>query len=505
MMTMERIHSSSVIYKNRIEVALLTMIICTISYLLYFIIFPINRSTNISNDLIFITSWMGIFIALYIIFSWYKLTNMYFTPYTIFMMFYFFFNFGQPIMWAFGIHFPTEIGEKSLYGKLGVPTNTDILNGQIITLISALMFHFGAVICYKPKINKRKTKLNKVNTNTTLKILFITSIIIGLVAIPITLYDVYESLQVALVHGYKELYYSEFASSRSNFYSIVNMFFFPSLVGLLIGSRYNKKVMLFVYLVFFIYLLLNLLAGDRGSWVYKIIILIWLSHNFYKKINFKKLITYTAIAFVFLYIVDAIVSIRNMGLGTLTFGDFIENLSFENSPIISAIFEMGGSMSVVITLLMYGWDIWPYSNTYLLAILGMVTNQVIYTLDIPFSLISSWFSQEYLGISWGAGFSIVAEAVLNYGPYFAPLFMVVLGYIISSLIYMDKRINYTDKPLYIFFTVSTLHAILPVARGYFHLLLKSWFYGVFLYVLIIIIINNFIIKKSKVVINKKSI
>ena len=77
---------------------------------------------------------------------------------------------------------------------------------------------------------------------------------------------------------------------------------------------------------------------------------------------------------------------------------------------------MGGSMAPVIVLQKYGWDIWPYYNSYMLSILTMLTTKIATILDIPFGFIGSWFSQEYLKISYGAGFSIIAEAVMNYGP-----------------------------------------------------------------------------------------
>ncbi|MCM3741803.1 O-antigen polysaccharide polymerase Wzy family protein [Oceanobacillus luteolus] len=481
---------------NTFEVAFVTLTIVILTYSIYLFKFPLYSSVYISETIIFLFSWLGIFLGMYILFTWYKLTGVFFSLYTIFMMFYFFFNFGQPIMWALGIHIPTEIGEVQFYGKFGVPTNADILNGQVITLICGLLFHFGAVICYKPRTYKVHNESLRNIKDTTLKAMFISSVIIGAVFIPVTLYNAMESLQVALTSGYKELYYSDYAANKSNIFALAEMMFFPSLVGLLLGSRFKKNVMIFVYSTFSIYLLLNLLAGDRGTWVYKIVILIWLSHTCYKKINFKKLLKYIILSLVGLYIVEAIVSVRNIGLGSITFEEFIKSFAFENSPLISTIFEMGGSMNVVTFLIKYGWDVWPYANTYLLGILGMATNEVIYSLDVPFSVVSSWFSQDYLGISWGAGFSMVAESVLNYGPYIAPLVMILIGFIISSLVYLDKNILYSEKPLRYFFAVTSLHVFLPVTRNYFQLLLKNWFYGVILYTVIIVLVQMIIYRKK---------
>lgn len=493
---MQSLYGKTRKFSVNIEVGLVTLFLTVIAYLSYLLIFPLNSSINVSDSIVFIMSWLGIFLAIYILITWKKLTGLYFSLYTIFMLFFFMFNFGQSMMWAFGIHIPSEIGSNPLPGGLGVPTNADIVNGQMFTLISALMFHFGAIICYKPTKFKSKNERSGINKPKTQKAIFIVSIIIGSVAIPITIISAFDSLHLALTSGYKALYYSDYAENKSSIVTLINMFFFPSLVGLLIGSSYNKKVLSIVYFIFALYLIVNLLAGDRGSWIYKIVILVWLIHVCYKPINFRKMTKYIVVSIIGLYVVEAIVSVRNVGLSSITLEEFIDAFSFENSPLISTMFEMGGSMSVVITLLMYGWDIWPYTNTYMLAILGMVTNEIIYAFDVPFSLISSWYSQEYLGISWGAGFSIVAEALLNSNPYIAPFIMMVLGYIISTMIYTDKNMNYKERPLLFFFMASSLHAFLPVTRGFFHLLLKDWFYGVVLYVVLIIIMRTLLFRSN---------
>ncbi|MGP4060978.1 O-antigen polysaccharide polymerase Wzy [Halobacillus sp. H74] len=487
---------------NNFEIGLITLFLSIISYLAYLATLAIIKVDTENGLLILTFSWFGIFLAIFIVNSWKKITGSIFTPYTIFMLFFFLFNYGQPFMWAIGIHTPKEIGQTILFPGLGVPSDGDIIKAQSLTLISILMFHLGAVLSFKKNLKlkynvKLVRKLYKNNDTTIIKTIFISALIIGIVVIPITLYYAYNDLQIASSQGYKSLYYSEFSNNEATVLGLLTRMFFPCLVGLLIGSKFNKKVRISVYIIFFIYLLLHLLAGDRGSWVYKIVILIWLSHKCYKPINFKALFKYLITSFVGLYITDAIVSMRHIGLANLSVSDFINAFSFKNSIIISTFFEMGGSMKTTIVLQKFGWDIWPYANTYLLALMGMITNNVIYAFDIPFSLISSWFSQDYLGISWGAGFSIVAEALLNSGPFFAPFIMLILGYIISSLIYIDTKYNYLNKPLRFLFVASTLHALLPVSRNYFHLLLKDWFYGVIPFFIVIFIIWNLPIKHQK--------
>src|SRR5690625_2501433 len=137
------------------NMALYMIIFCTtiLGYLayIYFNVY-LNEFKN-NSSMIFILSWMGILTSIYVFFSWYKLTGKFFSLYTIFMLFFFLFNYGQPLMWAFGIHQPNEIGQVGLY-TLGKPMSSNLVYTQILTLISILMFHFGAAFYYRSEARR---------------------------------------------------------------------------------------------------------------------------------------------------------------------------------------------------------------------------------------------------------------------------------------------------------------------------------------------------------------
>lgn len=500
-MQMRNIKITNKLYRKK-EIALVSYGIALLGYLVYlFISLRMDQSKNYDAH-VYIFNWLGIISFSYILLSWKKLTYRVFTPYIIFMSFFFVFHYGQPIMWALGIHTPNEIGKQVLYPGLSVPTSADILYAQALTIVSMLMFHFGAVASYKKDKRKKEKKSYNIKISEekdfqdyrSLKAIFYVCLSIGLISIPLQLFMSFQDFRIALMHGYKALYYSEFASAGASLYSVFLFMFFPCLLGLLIGSKFNKKIRIFVYFVFGIYALLNLFSGDRGSWIYKLIILIWLSHISYKPINTRKLIKYFIVGLLSLYVVYAIVSVRDIGI---TSENIITALSFENSPIITAVFEMGGSMKPMMVLQKYGWDIWPYGNTYILAIVGMITNRIFSVIGVDFELLSSFFSQNYLNLSWGAGFSIVSEALLNFGPFFAPLFMIILGWIITRLIDLDLNIEYSAYPLRLFFAAASLEVLISINRNVVHIPIKSWFYGVLLLSVIIIFVRRFIFSYSK--------
>ena len=85
-------------------------------------------------------------------------------------------------------------------------------------------------------------------------------------------------------------------------------------------------------------------------------------------------------------------------------------------------------------------------------------------MDIEYIGLSTWFSQIYLDINYGAGFTIIGEALLNYGPYVAPFILIILGYIITSTIYINKN-DLENNPKQVLFAVAALLSWLPITRG----------------------------------------
>ncbi|WP_249727702.1 hypothetical protein, partial [Bacillus paralicheniformis] len=60
-------------------------------------------------------------------------------------------------MWALGIHNPSEMGKVPMFNGFETPSGEDIVHAQGLTLACCLMFHSGAVLCYK-NIAKKSVK-----------------------------------------------------------------------------------------------------------------------------------------------------------------------------------------------------------------------------------------------------------------------------------------------------------------------------------------------------------
>lgn len=374
------------------------------------------------SNFVVILSWIGIVFFTLCYINWKKITGTWFSLYSIFYIFLCLFMFGQCFMWAFGIHDDGEIGKMNLF-RFGVPaTEKGILTAQLMAISGVVMLHGGVSLFYKKDNNqiRYETDFNS-STDGTLFLVSCGACVIGTVA---TFYSLARNIVVNSIYGYgATLYNAEVVSSQSNLILLVRMLFFPALVGMLVGSNFKCSVCKIVYGIFTVFVVVSLFAGDRGEWIFPLLILIWMHHNYVKRIDKKKLLLY---AIVGLVLIAVSVAVRNVRSDGVTLQAIFEELVSNENPIVSAFFEFGRGMQHSAILMERGWDSYPYGNTYILSILGMITDAIPRMLISGYQSLSTWYSSEFLGIPYGAGFSIIAEGLINFGPYFfwVPLFFI---------------------------------------------------------------------------------
>ncbi|MBU5594397.1 O-antigen polysaccharide polymerase Wzy family protein [Amphibacillus sp. MSJ-3] len=447
-----------IVNKEKIYILLITVSSLAIFYLLYPNIEGQFHET--SSKLVFILSWIGIFELCYIIVTWRSITKKYITLYTMFMSFFFLFNFGQCFLWAFGIHIEGEIGSTNLYYNLAIPDNSDIIKTQLLVLISGIMIHFGATIFKKSNNDLNKKGSISLEQNR----LFNFAKIIAPVVIFAEFYSLFIDYRNAQIYGYTALYYNPEVVGAHVIFKIISRLFIPILVSLLLGSNYKKKVVRFVYVIFGINIFLNILIGNRGSWLYGLCILIICHHHYYKKIRLKQFTLISIMAIFISYISSALVALRNSGVTVEKLVNSITTV--ETNPIINAFFSIGQSMGVTTVLVMDGWDIFPYGNSFINGLLTAPTTRIIEILDLEYVSVGSWFSQEYLGISNGAGFSIIAEVLINHGPYLLPPLMAIFGVLIYVITDIENKSLETDITKIIFSIIMTLITV-NISRNVF--------------------------------------
>ncbi|WP_445002568.1 O-antigen polymerase [Exiguobacterium alkaliphilum] len=448
---------------------------------------------NNGSIIIRILGLLGIIEVIFIFVTWKVITNRVLSLYTMFMLFFFLFNFGQSLMWAFNIHIEGEIGTQNLYYYMNTPTDIEIVKSQLIVLISGLMIHLGATSPKKVYTNKNVINKN-IQKNPNKDVILKTLIFITPLVIIAQFYDLVINFNNAKAYGYTALYYNPNVSSANVIVQILSRLFFPVLIGWLIITSYNKKVRYVVYSIFTLKILLSLFIGDRGGWIYALCLFIISHHYFYKRIRIKQALSFLVLGVAISYISVAVVLTRNTGVSVERIMSILQDI--ETNPIIISVFSMGSTMGITTVLVMNGFDIFPYGNSFFYGFLTAPSKDIIGILDLNYEPLGAWFSQQYLGISNGAGFSIVAESLINFGLILTPIFMILFGYILWIVTDIEYE-NLNQNPLKIILCIITTSVLINISRNVFSYNIGEVFYtvGQFLFYLFVF---KLLLSKSKI-------
>lgn len=349
----------------------------------------------------------------------------------------FLFNFGQLFLWTLGIHTDTEIGKMPLYANFPIPDIPQIYKAVLFSIYcyvamvagicSVRIFRFSYLDNYQVDSNKQEL---------IQRVIYRISLILGVIVVPATFYKSWLVFRQSSLHGYISLYYSDF--SINSLIGRSEDYFFPVIVGLLIGSNYRKVRL--AYTLFAVYMLLYTLAGERGNWFYKLLVLIWMHNTYYRKINWLKFIRLSFIGFIALSAISVIVNLRNYGIANLSMSDVGGMLRVSENVLVRFIQELGGSLGVTIIILDFGQGAFShFGNTFASSALSSVSSTLATRLGVEHVYLGNYLSQDLLKIRWGTGFNFFAESFVNAGG-LGFIYMFVFGMFFAELIRDDKGI-----------------------------------------------------------------
>jgi oligosaccharide repeat unit polymerase len=425
--------------------------------------------------------WIGIIVIVLVFKSWNKITGFYFSPYTIFYAFMIIFNYGQFLMWSLGIHYEGELGATTFIRYMD---EVSLLRIEMISLVCFIFFHLGALLL--TNIKGKKLVLNSFNEDAFFKAMRIVSPIILACSFPVVIYDALINLNIALSSGYSSIYYGSDQSSLNPILKYISYMFFPSLIGTWIGYKFSKKSFYAIGFIFLIYMVVNLLAGDRGSWIYYLVILFWCYINFIKKPKFRTIFKAILVFAVVISVTSVFVKFREIGFTNITGTEIKEVLGDTQYIFIKPFFEMGQSARVLGIIIQDNLnETWQYGNSYIAALFSMILPRNKVWFGYPDFYLDNWLSQSYLSLdSYGVGFSIIAEAYLNGGVAWSPFIMMLLGMLIGKTLTIKR--DDLLKPDRLFFVLSSLSILAAITRSSVELSLRKWFFGV----LILLVLYN---------------
>lgn len=389
--------------------------------IVYVIIGCTNKYPTIQS--LGVMGWFGLGQLLFCIISWLKRGNLFISPYIIFLLCLYIFSFGQSFLWAFELDF-----ERTLVDFYGV-TIPQIFDAQIQALIMLAFFHIGASYWMTKRKVDYKNKMYKPRDCTPqLKqigwLLFIVSVV------PYTT-TLITKVILSATKGYGALYADEGPVGLDNLSGFIADYCIPSVICLFIAYKDNKGLRTF----FVCFLLINVLAimalGGRTNAVIILAILMVMYNYLVKRFTKKWLIASMVGGFFLLQILSAVANIRNEGLSNVG----KEGLQIEDNAAVEAIAEMGGTMFCQIKTMELVPSHYPYryGKSYIYAFTTLIPNVGFWKVHPAKkeSNLGEWLT-DALGLGYGTGFSMCAEAYANFG-YMCFLVFFFWGWFLSSV------------------------------------------------------------------------
>lgn len=351
----------------------------------------------------------------------------------------FLFNFGQLFLWSFGIHTDTEIGKINLYANFPTPDKVQILEAVVFSIYCYLALVLGMIFVHLFQNSQMMSVLEDAETEQVESVLYKFSLLLSFIVVPLTFYKAVLILRQSALNGYSTLYYSDF--SVNPLIGRAEDYFFPVLVGLLLGSKYRKIKL--SYILFGLYVILYTLAGERGNWLYKLLVLIWMHHAYYKPIRWQRALRVSLLGLIFLNIISVVVSLRDIGFANLSLTDVTRSLSLEENVLVRFIQEMGGSLGVSIIVLSFGQGIFShFGNTYISSAITSFSTKIALMLGVEHVYLGNFLSQDILKIRWGTGFNMFSEAFIN-GGRFGVIYIFFFGCLFGYLTNVKKSLRGT--------------------------------------------------------------
>lgn len=351
--------------------------------------------------------WIGIVQLCYCIASWMKRGSQFLSPYVIFLLTLYLFSYGQSFLWALGLE-----SERTLVGFYGISIS-EIFHAQVLTVIMLAFFHIGAIYCVaRQRHNDNNIYCSSGRENLD-RLQQIGWLLLLISAVPYVS-ETMHSMILSMTKGYGALYDGEENIGMANMSSFIAGYFIPSLICLFIAYKNNTFIRTVIVGVLLLNIVAILLTGGRSNAVILLAILIVLYNYLVKRFTKKWLLLGALGAFFFLQVLSFVGSVRTEGHRTAN----LDGMKVENNAAVDAIAEMGGTMFCLVKTmeLVPSKEPYRYGRSYVYSFTTLIPNLGFWKIHPAKneSNLSDWLT-DALGLGYGTGFSMCAEAYMNFG------------------------------------------------------------------------------------------
>lgn len=474
---------------NRIMIILTTLIYMLMVFSIgYFLVE--NYTIDIKNK-ICIIGLLGWGLLIWSIVSWKRLTQKVICVELMFFLIGYIFVFGQSLLAPLSLVSP----EKDLFFRVDPQI---IPKAQIYTLLCMGFYHIGSIIGFKYQFENNNKYYDQEKMKRAIKIV---GYILFLISIIPFLIKIYTSISVVVRYGYLGIYnFNPVNTGLNAIFENIGQYFIPALICLLIAyvdSPYKRKI---IMVLFSINILVTLFLGSRAGAVILIIVFICVYHYCIKPIKGKNILLYAIGGYILLSILAVIGNTRELvGRDITAYIESFLNSFGKDNLVLDSLSEMGSSMFPLIKTMELVPGIYPYrfGSTYLYAFTSVIPNIGIW--DIHPAMVNAnlgdWL-MKVLSMSYGPGYSLVAESYINFGSFGWVIFL-LQGCIYSKIFSSVDKNTAKSKMHLLCCILIFFNGVIMTTRNSFISTVRVFFYFVIPIYLLIRLIYNSLIKSKK--------
>lgn len=415
--------------KTKYSVFLFIIAVC---YTVYYV--SNNASPNLDD--VQVLGMFAITQFVFSIYSWYKLRGTILDAYIIFIVAFYAFNVGQPMLQAFGL-----MGDfRNLWNDW--LTNFQYFDASFYSMLCLFTFHLGALQSLNKKIDPiEDTEVVSLNIQKIGQI----SGIIALISAPLYIRSLINDYITIQIYGYIGLYEVQ---SSSRVLDLIGDFFVPSIIVYAYKNLYfkNKVILTTALMVGTIFLPPLILGGRSNAMIILAIILILYSSI--RDISKKQWVLIASIVVGSLLLMNIVGKVRS---GTNRSMKAYTQASKDNdgeNPLVSTLSEMGWSMYPMglTTTAVPAFRPYDYGASFFWSLFSVVPNIGFWS-EHPSNVHdpSAWLN-NYSGVGYGIGYSLIAESYNDFG-YCGAIAMFLFGVLFASIFKNVSRQYAFNTPL----------------------------------------------------------
>lgn len=483
---------SSFLRKNNNTIILniaINIFIIILLYLFYLSIMEYSLLDKGENNIILINilTIFALILLFYFVVLWGKITDMAFNLFTVFLISYFLFTLGQPLLFLFN-----QTPSVNLFARVEPST---IIKAELYTIICFVSIYIGALLYFL--LTRRKVKeinYKPIEKQITLSLFRKLGIILFILTIIPTIYYLISRYQITETFGYGAIYNNLDRTLIFRISSFFSEYFTICLVMLIIGFKDYKKVSSLLILITILFSTAYFLVGERAFPTGILVGIMWFRYTIIQKVKWSTFIKIIIPILVLLLIYPIIGEMRNEGVITFSSIKSSATDQTQNNAIVESIGTFGYSMFPLVKTM----ELVPNNNSYQLGLsyiyaLTTIIPNVFGGVHIGAqkSSLGTWLMNE-LNMNSGPGYSIPAEAYYNFG-LFPVGGMMILGIIFAWLLTIKPTDK--DKFIKIFFVLSFFIMNVTAPRSQFLGTVRDVFYLILPIGIIIIILKKYYVKK----------